>query len=95
MLPITAAKASVVRLPWDRGGVMEPHALRCAALALALSVELCSACASATDAGVSAASLGAARLLGGVERRALPVNGVRAGRGLQRHRVLSFRSQTG
>ena len=95
MLPITAAKASVVRLPWDRGGVMEPHALRCAALALALSVELCSACASAADAGVPAVSLGVARLLGGVERRALPMGDVLAGMGLQRRRGLSSKSRTG
>lgn len=63
---------------------MEPHAPRCVALALALSVELCSACASAADAGVPAASLGAATLLGGVERKAPPVGGGHAGTGLQR-----------
>ena len=63
---------------------MEAHAPRCATLALALSVELCSACASAADAGVPAASLGTAKLLGGVERNAPPVGGDHAGTGLQR-----------
>ena len=92
MVPIAAARASVVRLPWDRGGVVEPHAPRCTALALALSAELCSACAIATDAGVRGASPGAARLLGGVqgcirgvsERLALLMGEVHAGRGLQK-----------
>ena len=34
MLPSAAASASVVRLPWDSGGVTDSHALRWGLLAL-------------------------------------------------------------